>query len=206
MADFVGSEVFNWVVLPLLIFSSRIIDVSLGTLRIMFVSRGKRYLAPLLGFFEVMVWIIAISQIMQNLNNFACYIGYAGGFATGTFIGIMIEEKLAIGMLVVRVILVKDECQLKERLAMAGFGVTEVDARGANGEVKIIYTIIKRKELNEVMDIINKCNSKAFYSIEDARMVNQGVFRPQNSSNYGKFGIFNLFNINRLFGMHRKFK
>lgn len=206
MTEFVGSEVFNWVVLPLLIFSSRIIDVSLGTLRIMFVSRGKRYIAPLLGFFEVMVWIIAISQIMQNLNNFACYIGYAGGFATGTFIGIIIEEKLAIGMLVVRVIMVRDECQLKERLSVAGFGVTEVDAQGANGEVKIIYTIIKRKELNEVMDIINKCNSKAFYSIEDARTVNQGVFRSQNSSNYGKPGILNLFSIHRLFGMNRKSK
>lgn len=206
MAGFINSEVFNWVVLPLLIFSSRIIDVTLGTLRIMFVSRGKRYLAPLLGFFEVMVWIIAISQIMQNLNNFACYIGYAGGFATGTFVGIIIEEKLAIGMLVVRVIMVKDECRLKERLSMSGFGVTEVDAWGANGEVKIIYTIIKRKELNEVMEIINKCNSKAFYSIEDARAVSQGVFRSQNPSNYDRLSVLNLFKVPRLFGKHRKSK
>jgi len=63
------------------------------------VSRGKKYLAPVLGFFEVLVWIMAISQIMQNLNNFVCYFAYAAGFATGTFVGIIIEEKLAIGTL-----------------------------------------------------------------------------------------------------------
>ncbi|GAE87820.1 hypothetical protein JCM21531_1220 [Acetivibrio straminisolvens JCM 21531] len=81
----------------MLIFFSRIIDVTIGTIRIIFVSRGKKYLAPVLGFFEVLVWIVAISQVMQNLNNFACYFAYAAGFATGTFVGIIIEEKLAIG-------------------------------------------------------------------------------------------------------------
>ena len=145
--QFIDSNTFSWVILPLLIFLSRIIDVSIGTIRIIFVSRGKKNLAPLLGFFEVLVWITAISQIMKHLDNVACYFAYAAGFAAGTFVGMMIEEKLAIGMLVVRVILVKDECQLRERLSSSGFGVTVVDAQGANGEVKIVYTIIKRKEL-----------------------------------------------------------
>ncbi|MFZ5987854.1 MAG: DUF2179 domain-containing protein [Bacillota bacterium] len=206
MSGFLNSELFSWVILPILIFISRIFDVTLGTIRIIFVSRGKRYLAPLLGFFEVMIWIMAISQIMQNLNNFACYVAYAGGFAAGTFVGIIIEEKLAIGMLIVRVILVKDECRLKERLSNAGFGVTVVDARGISGEVKIIYTIIKRKDLREVMEIINKCNSKAFYSIEDARKVSQGIFREGTSSNYNRTGVLNLFRFHRLSGLHRKMK
>lgn len=206
ISGFLNSELFSWVILPILIFISRIFDVTLGTIRIIFVSRGKRYLAPLLGFFEVMIWIMAISQIMQNLNNFACYVAYAGGFAAGTFVGIIIEEKLAIGMLIVRVILVKDECRLKERLSNAGFGVTVVDARGISGEVKIIYTIIKRKDLREVMEIINKCNSKAFYSIEDARKVSQGIFREGTSSNYNRTGVLNLFRFHRLSGLHRKMK
>lgn len=205
ISELLNSELFSWVILPILIFASRIIDVTLGTIRIIFVSRGKRYLAPLLGFFEVMVWIMAISQIMQNLNNFVCYFAYAAGFAAGTYVGIIIEEKLAIGMLIVRVIMVKDECQLKERLVGAGFGVTVVDAHGRNGEVKIIYTIIKRKDLKEVMQIINMCNSKAFYSIEDARKVNQGIFRP-GTSDYGRTGVLNLFRFHRLSGLHRKMK
>jgi len=130
IVEMVNSETFGWVVLPILIFLSRIIDVTIGTIRIIFVSRGKKYLAPVLGFFEVLVWIMAISQIMQNLNNFVCYFAYAAGFATGNYVGIIIEEKLAIGTLIIRVIMTKDECQLKERLSKAGFGVTVVDAQG----------------------------------------------------------------------------
>jgi len=191
--EFLNSDIFSWVVLPILIFLSRIIDVSIGTIRIIFVSRGKKNLAPLLGFFEVMVWISAISQIMKHLDNIACYVAYAAGFATGTFVGMILEEKLAIGMLVVRVILVKDECRLMERLHNAGFGVTVVDARGANGDVKIVYTIIKRKELEEALEIITMCNSKAFYSIEDARTVNQGIFRNNEVSGKDKLIGLNLF-------------
>lgn len=191
--EFMDTDIFSWVVLPILIFLSRIIDVSIGTIRIIFVSRGKRNLAPLLGFFEVLVWIMAISQIMKHLDNIACYFAYAAGFATGTYVGMIIEEKLAIGMLVVRVILVKDECSLRERLRNAGFGVTVVDARGANGDVKIVYSIIKRKELEEVLGIITMCNSKAFYSVEDARTVNQGVFRNREFSGKDKLGGLNLF-------------
>jgi uncharacterized protein YebE (UPF0316 family) len=190
IANLMGSEIFGWVVLPILIFLSRIIDVTLGTIRIIFVSRGKKYLAPLLGFFEVMVWVMAISQIMQNLNN---------------YVGIIIEEKLAIGMLVVRVIMTKDEHQLKEHLADAGFGVTVVDAEGKNGEVKIIYTIIKRKELQEAIRIIEMHNSKAFYSIEDARKVNQGIFRNVVGAG-NNTSVFNLLKFQRLLGKNKKNK
>ena len=106
--QFTDYPVFNWVILPALIFVSRIFDVSFGTLRIIFVSRGKRSIAPFLGFFEVLIWLLAISQIMQNLNNFACYIAYAGGFAMGNYIGMRIEEKLAMGTMIIRVFLVGD--------------------------------------------------------------------------------------------------
>jgi uncharacterized protein YebE (UPF0316 family) len=201
--DLLGSEVFGWVILPILIFISRIIDVSLGTIRIIFVSRGKKNLAPILGFFEVIVWVMAISQIMQNLNNFICYFAYAAGFATGNYVGIIIEEKLAIGMLVVRVIMTKDEHQLKERLADAGFGVTAVDAEGKNGKVKIIYSIIKRKDLQEAVRIIETCNSKAFYSVEDARNVNQGIFRNAVETG-GNTSVFNLLKFQRLSGNNKK--
>jgi len=203
-AAFFNSDIFTWGILPVLIFISRIFDVSLGTIRIIFVSRGKKYLAPLLGFFEVMIWLLAISQIMKHLDNFLCYIAYGAGFAMGNFIGIMLEEKLALGILAVRIILVRDECRIKERLIAEGYGVTVVDAKGANSDVSIIYTIIKRKDLDDVIAIINKCNSRAFYTVEDARTVYRGVF-PDKDGHAKQHGL-GFLRINRLFGADRKRK
>lgn len=93
MHEFLDSEIFNWVVLPLLIAIARIMDVTIGTIRLIFVSRGYKYLAPLLGFAEVIIWLMAISQIMQHLDNIMCYIGYGAGFAAGNYIGIILVEK-----------------------------------------------------------------------------------------------------------------
>ncbi|MDQ2086405.1 DUF2179 domain-containing protein [Herbivorax sp. ANBcel31] len=203
-SELFSQDVYAWVVLPLLIFVSRILDVSIGTIRIIFVSRGKSLLAPLLGFFEVLIWIVVIGELMQNLDSVFSYVAYAGGFAMGTYIGMLIEEKLAIGMLLVRIIVMKDECHMKSRLCEAGFGVTVVDAQGKTGEVKIIYSIIKRKELEDVVDIIEKCNSKAFYSIEDARKVNQGVFRSGGAMSYSKRNKFGISKFYRRFGRKSK--
>ncbi len=175
---FLSSPIFTWVILPLLIFIARIFDVTLGTIRIIFVSKGKKYLAPLLGFFEALIWLLAMGQIMQNLTNVAAYIAYAAGFATGNFVGIYIEEKLAMGILIVRIITSKDSNRLTEQLALAGYGVTTVGAQGATGPVKLIYTIIKRKDYSNVVAIIQEFDPKAFYSIEDARMAYAGIFPP----------------------------
>jgi len=185
----VDSDIFTYVVLPVLIFFSRVCDVSIGTLRIVFVSRGKKLLAPFLGFFEILIWVTAISQIMQNLDSWVCYVAYAGGFAVGSYVGLLIEERLALGTLIIRVILTKDEGILKERLSNAGYGVTVVNAEGANGEVYIVYTIIERKKLRDVLDIIHQCNSEAFYSIEDARTVNRGIF-PRSEKSGGALHLF----------------
>ena len=108
MQEFLSSGLFSWVVLPLIIVFARVIDVTLGTLRIIFVSRGDRTIAPILGFFETLIWVVVISQIMQNLNNPMTYIAYALGFALGNYIGISVEDKLAIGHLVVRIFVTKD--------------------------------------------------------------------------------------------------
>jgi len=170
------SQMFVWVILPLLIFLARICDVTLGTLRIIFVSRGKKLLAPLLGFFEISIWLLAISQIMQHLSNIACFLAYAGGFAMGNYVGILIEDKLAMGTLMIRIFLIKGETTMKQRLYDAGFGVTGIDAHGMSGDVEILYTIIKRRDLARAVAIIEECDSKAFYSIEEAKSVRQGIF------------------------------
>ncbi len=190
MENFLGdSHIIRYVILPLLIFVSRIFDVSLGTLRIIFVSRGRKFLAPLLGFFEVLIWILAIGQIMQQLDNFITYIAYAGGFAAGNFVGLLLEEKLAMGIYIVRIILNRDECKLRQCMVNEGFGLTTVDGMGAQGPVKIIYTVIRRRNLKKVVDIIKGCNSKAFYSIEDARASYYGVF-PNSSRNVHGARVF----------------
>jgi len=165
------SEVFQFIILPLLIASARICDVTLDTLRIIFVSRGMKLLAPLTGFFSVLIWLVAITQIFNNLTRPIYYFAYAGGFAMGNLVGILIEEKVAIGTVVIRIITQKDAAELLDFLKDRGFGVTQVNARGAMGPVKIIFTIIKRKEIEKVLQIIRQLNLPAFYTIEDVRSV-----------------------------------
>ncbi len=177
----VGSDVFRWVILPLLIFLARILDVSLGTIRIVFVSRGLKYLAPVIGFIEVIIWLLAIRVIMQNLNNFACYFAYGAGFAMGTFIGLQIEKRIAIGNSIIRIITQKDATQLIDYLRSQGFGVTHMDAQGIKGKVNVIYMIIKRQDFEKVTQIINKFNPKAFFTVEDVCMVSAGTFPLRRS-------------------------
>ena len=131
---------YVWVGLPLLIFLARVFDVTLGTLRIIFTSRGLRNLAPVLGFVETFVWIVAVSSLVKHAQNLAAYVGYASGFAMGTLVGMFLENKLAIGTVTVRAIIRRDPKELIETLHDAGFGVTAVDGHGSEGMVKIVYT------------------------------------------------------------------
>jgi uncharacterized protein YebE (UPF0316 family) len=170
------SPAFQWVILPLLIFAARIIDVSLGTLRIIFISRGKRLLAPLMGFFEVLIWLLAISQIFQNLRNPACYIAYAAGFAGGSYIGMAIESRLAMGLQIVRIITKFFVPELIGKLKAAGYGLTTLQGEGASGPVTVIFTIVKRRDLPEFVDLIQSVNPKVFYTVEDVRMAREGVY------------------------------
>ncbi|MFP4081845.1 MAG: DUF2179 domain-containing protein [Candidatus Aminicenantes bacterium] len=173
---FISSEIFKWVIIPTLIFLARILDVSLGTMRIVFVSKELKYLAPVVGFFEVLIWLFAIRAIMQNLDNIACYLAYGAGFAMGTFIGLYMERKLAIGKSVIRIITQKDSTELINYLRSKGYGITSSEAQGNKGIVHVIYMIIKRQDFDAVADIIRRFNPKAFYTVEDTRLVSEGIF------------------------------
>lgn len=175
------SPIIAWVVLPLLIFLARIADVSLGTVRLIFVSRGFKYLAPITGFFEVLIWILVIGQIMQNLTNPICYLAYAGGFATGNFVGIHIAEKLSLGVVLVRVITQKRADELIARLRDNQYGVTTVDGQGATGPVQVVFTIVRRREVPKVIQVVKEFNPRAFFSIEEVGFVERGVFPVQSS-------------------------
>ena len=179
--SFLDTPLFNWVILPFLIFFARICDVSLGTVRIVFISKGKKILAPLLGFFEVLIWLVAVRQTIHNLANIACFFAFAGSFAFGNYVGMIIEEKLAIGSVVIRIITKKEASELFHVLKSVGYGVTSVDAQGATGKVNVIFTVINRTDIDKVIKIINQYNPKAFYSIEEVKSVSEGIFPPRET-------------------------
>lgn len=162
--------------LPLLVFVSELCVVTLTTLRTIALTRGMKYLAPLLGVVEVSIWLFAIGQVMKNLNSPLCAAGFAAGFALGNFFGMVIEEKLAIGNLVVRVISRRDVGELVERLKAAEYGVTRIDGEGATGPVQMVFTVIKRKQLPSVVAILKRFDPKVFYSVDDIQSAEAGVF------------------------------
>lgn len=175
-STFYDSSFFTYGLLPALIFLSRLVDVTIGTLRIIMVSKGQKLWAPILGFFEVFIWLVAISKIFQNLDNWTCYIAYAAGFAAGNYIGLCIEEKLAVGIVKIQIITRKKAAKLIQNLTKAGYGITHHAALGNTEEVSIIYSIIHRAEIQKVKAIVQATNPKAFYSLEDVKSVNKGVF------------------------------
>lgn len=179
---FMDSTLFNWVVLPLLIFLGRMSDVTLATMRNILLSKSIRRIVPILGFFEASIWLLAISQIMKNLQNPLCFLAYAAGYSMGIFVGIKIEGRLALGLQVMRIIVQKESEKLVQALVEHNFGITILDGSGSKGPVKVILTVIKRKELNLVKELISKYNETAFYSIEDIRTVSHGVFRDGEQS------------------------
>ncbi|NVO20436.1 MAG: DUF2179 domain-containing protein [Bacteroidetes bacterium] len=171
------SPLFTWLVLPLLIFFARIMDQSIGTIRLIFISKGLKYVAPFLGFFEVIIWLLAVGQIMQHLGNWISYVAYGAGFAMGNFIGITIEERISLGTVIIRVILSKESPELIDDLKSQNFGLTLVDGEGAKGKVKLIFSIIRRKEIKSFVATVQEYNPNAFYTVEEVKASNEGVFR-----------------------------
>ncbi len=162
---------FSLVVVPLLIFLARVADVSVGTLRIMFLARGQKILAPLLGFIEVIIWLVAMGQILQNLTSWQYYVAYAGGFAAGTWVGMWIEQKLAIGKVMIRVITRSEADDLIQKLKDRKVRMTYVAAQGSTGPVHVIFMLAKRQHAGQIISLIKEFNPRAFFSIEDVRFV-----------------------------------
>lgn len=171
-----ASPLFQYLLMPLLVFLARICDVSLCTVRLILLYRGQRAIAPLIGFVEALIWLLAIRQIMANLTNPFVYIGFAAGFAMGNYVGIILEEKLAVGLEVVRIISKSDAFELVNSLAAEGYGTTSMDAHGSTGKVQIIFTIVPRRHHKRVIGLIKKFNPRAFYTVEDVKSASEGVF------------------------------
>src|SRR5690606_28747837 len=118
-----------------------------GTLRVVFVSKGFKYLAPAVGFVESIIWLLAVSQILQHADNIACFIAYGLGFSIGSFIGISLEDKLSLGRVIIRVVATKNTPELIAAIRESQFGLTVFDGHGANSDVKLIFSVIERKHI-----------------------------------------------------------
>ncbi|MBN1537315.1 MAG: DUF2179 domain-containing protein [Anaerolineales bacterium] len=175
-----NADTYTLIILPILIFFARVIDVTLGTMRIIMVSRGRRKIAPILGFVEVFIWIVAIGQMMSHLEGINSFIGYAAGFAAGNYVGMIIEDKVALGTVMVRIFLSGGSKELIRDLTSAGFGVTSFEGHGSSGPVTEVFTTVRRKEIRHVFSIAHRVNPKAFITVEDTRTVEEGIFLPQS--------------------------
>jgi len=169
----------QYLVIPLLIMLARICDVTIGTFRIILVSRGERLYASLAGFVEVFIWVVVVSQVMTNLGGWINYFAYAAGFAMGNYIGITLERRLAMGMVVMRVISNKPADELIEHLKQEYHGVTSIAARGVSGEVRLVLAVVKRKDIPYFLKIVKNYNPKAFVSVEDVRHLSETHLPPR---------------------------
>ncbi len=182
--EFFESHTLNLIVLPLLIFFSRICDVTLGTLRIIFVSKGLKVIAPIIGFFEVLIWLVVISQVMQNISQWWNYLAYAGGFATGNFVGMWIESRMAMGISLVRIITRTNAEGLISTLRFAGYRVTNVSAMNNDGKVEVIFLPVRRKEIPAVIDVVKEYNPRALYTIEEVLSLSEGALPHRRYSHF----------------------
>ncbi|MBN1561649.1 DUF2179 domain-containing protein [candidate division KSB1 bacterium] len=182
-----SQDIYTIVIYPLLIFLVRIIDVPIGTLRIIFLAKGNKMLVPILGFFEVLLWIIVITKIVQNVDKPQYYIAYALGFATGSWIGMLIDQKLAMGTVLIRIITAKSAVSLVDALRESGYVVTDVPAFGVSGPVSVVFTIIKRKEIDNIAARIREYNPQAFYTVEDIAYASKTVMPVGKKFRFKRF-------------------
>ena len=180
-------DTYPWL-LPVVIFFGRICDVTLGTLRIIFVSKGVRKVAPILGFFEVLIWIVVISQLFAHANSPIVYLAFAGGYATGNFIGILVENKIAFGYVMFRVYSKKDGHQLVQELHKNNFGSTFIKGEGAISGVHIVEAVVSRRLQQKMTTLIDQFDPNAFYYVEDVRSKQKGIFAIQSSAGLPRLG------------------
>ena len=183
-------DYYSWVILPLIIMFSRVADVTLGTMRIILVTKGYRKFAPIAGFFEVLIWIFVMTQIIKHVDNVVCYFAWATGFATGVYVGSYIENRIALGVVIIRMIISEGAENLIAGLKQGGFSVTYVEGTGSKGPVKVLYTVTQRKLQNTAVKIIREFNPNTLYTIEDLKSAHQDFLGSESSRKLQRAGKF----------------
>ncbi len=163
--------------MPVAIFFLRVSDMTLDTLRVLFIIRGQKGLAWVLGFFQAAIWVVAITSVLRHLDNLWNVIGYAGGFATGTVIGMAIEERLAIGHGHLRIISSHLGHAIAEAIRRNGYAATELAGRGKDGTVAVITCSVQRRDIDPVQRQVRAIDPEAFVTVEEVRPLRRGFWR-----------------------------
>jgi len=181
----ISGSIFSYVLLPLLIFIARIGDVSINTIRIIYVLGGRRWTATILGFFESFIWLMAIRQIFEHMDNWICYVAYPAGFASGIFVGMIIEERIAYGKVIVRIITRREIHELIAYLNSQQFRYTRVNAEGPNGHENLVFTVLERERLESLLAKLREILPSAFYTVEKVnRAAESGSVVVQESTRW----------------------
>ena len=175
MHAFLDSPTFTWIILPVLIFLARICDMSLDTMRIIMIGQGRKLFASLAGFLEITIWLLVARQVIVKLPNPICFFAYAGGFAMGNYVGILIEERLAFGVQLVRVIAPQSGEALVKAIQEEGFGVTPLIAQGEAGPVYVIYSVVSADQVRVLIKLVKTMTPEAFFTVEDVKHVSEGI-------------------------------
>jgi uncharacterized protein YebE (UPF0316 family) len=163
---------------PFVVFFLRVTDVSMATLRMLLIMRGHRFLAPLIGFFEILLWVTAIGIVVRHLDSPLHVVGYAAGFATGNYLGLLIEERLALGVATIRTVVRTGGAELALELRDAGFGVTETLGRGRDGTVEVLYSVLPRRRVGSCLSMIEERAPESFVVVDEPRTVRRGWLFP----------------------------
>lgn len=163
---------------PVVIFFLRISDVSLATVRMLLMVRNKKMLVPVLAFFEVSIWVIAVGTVVQHLSSPWHVLGYAGGYATGNLVGMMIEERLALGLATIRTMVTTGGEELANALRTSGYGVTETIGRGKDGAVEMLYSVVRRRRVGSYVRMVDEAAPDSFVVVEEPRAVHRGWLFP----------------------------
>ena len=163
---------------PVIIFFLRISDVSLATVRMLLIVRNNKLFVPVLAFFEVSIWVVAVGTVVTHLSSPWHLLGYAGGYATGNVVGMLIEERLAMGLATVRTMVKEGGMELAAALRGSGFGVTEMTGRGRDGVVEVLYSVIRRRRVAPYVRLVNESAPDSFVVVEEPRAVYRGWLFP----------------------------
>ena len=184
LIEIYSSSYFNYLILPILIFLAKIFEVSIGTLRIIFVAKNNKLLSGITGFFEALIWLIVIAKIFENISNIYSYIAYATGFAVGVVVGVFVEEKLAMGTILIRIITRKEANELIDYLKESNYRITYFRAKSNKNEnTNIIYLIANRTDINFLIKKIKELNPNAFYTVEDIKFVSEKLTKNHSFMN-----------------------
>jgi uncharacterized protein YebE (UPF0316 family) len=162
--------------MALAIFFLRVVNVGMDTVRMLTVMRGMRLISYILGVLESLLFILALGPVLSNLNNVLFILAYAFGFATGGWVGMVLEERLAFGFVHITVVSSKHGARIAKSLRKHGHAVTEIQAQGKDGAVTLLETSVQRKHMKNVRGIICKSDERAFITTRDIQPLHRGFW------------------------------